>query len=111
MNADILADMLKFIMYEPNSIDSATIIRNGYMVINAYFNPFQKNRSHVLQSCTKSITSTLVGITIDKGYIKDVNQPLLDFFPEISPANMTEDKKSIPLENILTIFPSKIWWW
>ena len=103
MNSKTLSGMLSFIMYEPNSVDSVTIIRNGYMVLDAYFYPFQKDKTHVLHSCTKSITSTLVGIAIDKGYIKDVHQKLLGLFPEIKPANLTEDKKNISLENILTM--------
>jgi CubicO group peptidase (beta-lactamase class C family) len=103
MNSDILADMISLITKTANSIDSVTVIRNGYIVLDAYFYPFQKDNAHIIHSCTKSITSTLVGIAIDKGYIKNVNQGLLDFFPEITPANMTEHKKNITLENILTM--------
>jgi CubicO group peptidase (beta-lactamase class C family) len=103
MNSDILADMVRLIMFTPNTIDSVTVIRNGYIVLDAYFYPFQKDRAHNLHSCTKSITSTLVGIAIDKGYIKDVHQRLLAFFPEIKPANLTEEKKNISLENLLTM--------
>ena len=99
----ILADMLSFITYEPNSVDSVSIIRNGYMVLDTYFYPYHKNKTHVLHSCTKSITSTPVGIGIDKGYIKAVHQKLLGLFPEINAAKISEDKKNISLENILTI--------
>ena len=109
MNSDILADMIQLIinepiiMYEPNSIDSVTIIRNGYIVLDAYFYPFQKDKTHIIHSCAKSITSTLIGIAIDRGFIKDVNQSILDFFPEIVPANMADEKRNISLENILTM--------
>lgn len=103
MSSDVLADMLSNIMYFPNSIDSVTVIRNGYIVLDAYFYPFQKDTVHIIHSCTKSITSTLVGIAIDKGYINDVHHGLLDFFPEITPANMSPDKKNISLENVLTM--------
>ena len=109
MNSDILADMIQLIinepiiMYVPNSIDSVTIIRNGYIVLDAYFYPFQKDKAHIIHSCTKSITSTLIGIAIDRGFIKDVNQSILDFFPEIVPANMADEKRNISLENILTM--------
>lgn len=103
MNSDVLADMLSLITKYSNSIDSVTVIRNGYIVLDAYFYPYQKDNAHIIHSCTKSITSTLVGIAIDKGFIKNVNQGLLDFFPEITPSNMTEHKKTITLENILTM--------
>jgi len=103
MNSDNLADMLSTIMYSPNSIDSVTIVRNGYIVLDAYFYPFLKDKAHIIHSCTKSITSTLIGIAIDRGFIKDVNHSILDFFPEIIPANMADEKRNISLENILTM--------
>jgi hypothetical protein len=37
--------------------DSITIVRNGYLVTDAYFYPFEKGLKHVIHSCTKSITS------------------------------------------------------
>jgi len=98
MSSEDLADMISIILYAPINIDSVTVIRNGYVVLDAYFYPFQKNSAHIIHSCTKSITSTLIGIAIDKGYIKDVHHRLLDFFPELSPDNMTEEKKVLLLK-------------
>jgi len=95
--------MIEKILLSPNSIDSITVIKNGYLVLDIYFYPFQEDTAHIIHSCTKSIMSTLIGIAIDKGYIKDVNQGLLTFFPGISPSNMTASKKKITLENVLTM--------
>ncbi len=103
MKSDILADMFTDLTYREHSIDSVTIIRNGYIVLDAYFYPFRKDTKHILHSCTKSITSTLVGITIDKGYIQNVQQPLLAFFPDIAPVSMAGGKDRITLENVLTM--------
>lgn len=48
-------------------IDSLTIIRNGYVTADLYFNPnFSKNDKHVINSCAKSIISALVGIAIEQ---------------------------------------------
>jgi len=55
----------------------------------------------VIHSVTKSFTSALVGIALDKGYIKSVKQPLLEFFPEETIANLDEQKKAITLEHLL----------
>lgn len=103
INSEVLVDMLSRLALYPNTIDSVTIIRNGYIVLDAYFYPFKKDKAHIIHSCTKSITSTLIGIAIDKGLIKDVHQRLLGFFPETTPANLTKDKENISLENILTM--------
>lgn len=103
MRSDVLADMVESILASEGAIDSITVIRNGYRVLDIYFYPFQKDSMHIIHSCTKSIMSTLIGIALDKGIIKDVNQGLLDFFPEYSPSNMTMPKKKITLENVLTM--------
>jgi len=87
-------------------LHSLLIIRNGYMVTDAYFYPFAQSRSlHDLASATKSFTSSLIGIAINKGYIEDVEQHVLDFFPERSVANIDANKEAMTLEDQLTMRP------
>jgi len=103
MDSGKLIEMMEMVRDEDYAIDNITIIRNGYLVTDAYLYPFQKNTKHVIHSNTKSITSALVGIALDKGYIKSVNQPVLEFFPEKTIANLNEQKRSIALEHLLTM--------
>lgn len=103
MHSNILADMLEWIQIKSYSIDSVTIVRNGYMVADVYFYPFSKGQKHIIHSCTKSIMSALIGIAIDKGYIKNVDQPIVDIFSDREFSNLNEHKKSITLENLLTM--------
>lgn len=101
MRSQMLADMMEVIKKNSYDIDSVLIIRNGYMVLDAYFYPFLKGQQHIIHSCTKSIMSALIGIAIDKGYIKNINQPITDFFPDKAFSNADDLKKSITLENML----------
>ena len=101
MRSQNFADMMEVIRKNHYSIDSVLIIRNGYLVLDAYFYPFSKGQKHPIHSCTKSIVSALTGIAIDKGYLKDVNQPVADFFSEKKIANFDEFKRSITLEHLL----------
>jgi CubicO group peptidase (beta-lactamase class C family) len=101
IQSKILADMMEDIKKYSHNIDSVVIIRNGYMVLDAYYYPFSKGQKHIIHSCTKSIMSALIGIAIDKGYIRSVDQPIIDFFPDKDIANMDDLKKSISLENLL----------
>ena len=102
MHSKPLADMLELIGKD-YKIDNVTIVRNGYIVADAYFYPFSKGQKHILYSATKSILSALTGIAIDKGHIKNVDQTIIDFFPDRTLANLDELKKSISLENFLTM--------
>ncbi|MCP4692831.1 MAG: serine hydrolase, partial [Desulfobacterales bacterium] len=103
MNSGRLADMMESIRERKLKIDSITIVRNGYMVLDACFYPFPKNRKHNLRSCSKSVMSALIGIAIDKGYIEGVHQPVLSFFPEKTAAHPDENKKRMTIENLLTM--------
>ena len=84
-------------------IDSVLVIRNGYILLDAYNYPFDSKTRHNIYSCTKSISSAMIGIAIDKGYIKNINQPLIDFFPKYATENFNDDKKAITLKHLLTM--------
>jgi len=101
MQSQVLADMLEVIEKNSYNVDSVLIIRNGYIVLDAYFYPFSKGLRHPIHSCTKSIMSALIGIAIEKGHIKNVNHPVTDFFPDKTIANMDDHKKSMTLEHLL----------
>jgi CubicO group peptidase (beta-lactamase class C family) len=101
MHSQMLTEMMEHIEKNNFNIDSLLIVRNGYMVFDAYFYPFSNEQKHHIYSCTKSIMSALIGIAIDKGYIQNVDQPITDFFPDKAFANMDDLKKSITLKNLL----------
>ncbi len=88
--------------WEPN-IHSLLVIRRGAIVLNATFFPFAHDSLHDVASVTKSVTSTLIGIAVRRGLIKDLDQPLLSFFPERKVANLDERKKAITLRDVLTM--------
>ena len=59
-------------------------LKDGKLVLEQYFNGQNvKTKNHIF-SATKSIVSILMGIAIDKGFIADENQKILDFFPDYS---------------------------
>ena len=97
MDSEMLADMLETIQEKDFDIDSVVVVRNGYMLVDATVYPFKPGSRHIIYSCTKSVVSALIGIAIDKGYIKGVDQPILDFFPERTVANLDANKQKIAL--------------
>lgn len=101
IRSQMLAEMMEHIKNNRFNIDSILIVRNGFLAFDAYFFPFTKGQKHIIHSCTKSIMSALIGIAIEKGHIQDVDQPIIDFFPDKASANMDDLKKSITLKNLL----------
>ena len=89
-------------------VHSVLIARNGKLVFEKYFDGFFINDLNSLQSCTKSIGSLLIGIAIDKGFIKNVDEKVLDFFPNyIDIAD--QEWQDVKLKHLLTMSSGINW--
>jgi len=103
MSASHLKDMIQYFEDHLISINSIVIVRNGHIVLEEYFDFFDENTTVSIFSCTKTITSTLVGIAIDMGYIANTSIPILDYFPDRMIEDRNEWKESITIQDLLTM--------
>ncbi|WP_036382059.1 serine hydrolase [Muricauda sp. MAR_2010_75] len=92
------------------NVHSLLISRNNQIVLEEYFNGYDKTELHRLFSVTKSFTSALIGIAIDKGFIENLDEKILNYFPEYSTiANLTEEKENMTLEHVLSMSAGYEW--
>ena len=103
MDSALLVKMLDTVKAEKVPIHSVLLIRNGYLVCEAYFHPFHRDTRHDLFSATKSFTSTLIGIAIAEGKLQGADQKITDIFPDLTMPENSLGTKDITLENILTM--------
>lgn len=82
-------------------INAELIVKDGVIVDEYYKDGYDRNSVFTLQSTSKSVTSAIVGIAIDKGYIEDVNVPISNYFPQILEYG-SEYKKQMTIWNLLT---------
>jgi len=105
MNEEASIEIIKEILRDKfRKIDSILIYRNNRLLMEEYFNGYHKDRVHDIRSATKSITSLLVGIAIDKGFISGVDQKVydtVDQYGEID--NWDPSKADINIEHLLTM--------
>jgi CubicO group peptidase (beta-lactamase class C family) len=94
-----LAGGLQAFRQKEFNIHSLHIIRNGSVVVDAYFYPYDGQTVHDMASVTKSVMTTLIGIAADQGKL-ELDQPLVSFFPGRTIAN------PMPARNIS---PSATW--
>ncbi len=81
MDSDDLANALQFARTKKINIHSLTVVRNGVIVLDAYFYPYTSEMRHDLASATKSITSLLVGAAISDGYLEGTDQHIVSVLP------------------------------
>lgn len=84
-----------------SKIHSVLISKNNQLVYEKYFNDYNRDSLHDSRSSFKSITSLLIGIAIDKGFIKNVNQKVYEFFPEYPFLKTDPLKKQMTIKNLL----------
>jgi len=83
------------------NIHSLQIIRNGYMVSDIYFYPYDGRTLHDMPSTTKSVTSMLIGIAIGQGFIRDEKMSLAELYPEV--IGLKADAENITLASLLSM--------
>jgi len=70
-------------LLKSTSTHAFIVIKDDKLLYEHYFNGYQRDSICVSMSMAKSVTSALVGIAIDEGLIRSVNDPLTDYIPEL----------------------------
>ncbi len=103
------------------NVHSVLVARGGKLVFERYFKgsdeinglrvgsvTFDADTLHNIKSATKSVASLALGIAIDRGLIRSVNEPIFSFFPELSDLRSPE-KERIQLVHALTMTMGLKW--
>ena len=85
------------------TVDALLVIRNGYLVAEEYYNGYSRNVPHQLWSVTKSFLSASVGIALEKGLIDDIDNKVIDYFPEYAFDGMDARYSDITVGNLLAM--------
>lgn len=110
MDPDRLAQAFRHVEESPElrTVHSLLVARNGFLVAEGYFGDGSRTRLNDVRSVTKSVTSLLVGIALEKGFFQGVDQRLARFLPEY--IDSAEDPRSaITLEDLLTMRSGLRW--
>jgi CubicO group peptidase (beta-lactamase class C family) len=95
--------MFDFVRERKIPIHSLQIVRQGRLALDAYFYPYAPGIRHDVASVTKSITSTLTGLAIDKGVLRGTRQSVMGLFPDRVAANLDALKRKLTIEDLLTM--------
>jgi CubicO group peptidase (beta-lactamase class C family) len=96
MEEDILNNTL-------DGTESVLVAKNGKIVYENYFDGFSPTTPHEMRSASKSISSAIIGIAIDNGIIKSVDEPIYKFIPVKYQYTTDSSKLKIKLKDLLTM--------
>ncbi len=110
LDSEYLLKALEYIDKQDYEIHSFLVIRHEKLVFEYYGRDKQAggiqltpNDLHKMWSTTKTITSALIGIAIDEGFIPGVKAKVMDYFRDDGIINLTETKEKLTIEDLLTM--------
>jgi len=122
LSSATLCSMVKFLdESKQNNVHAVLVVRHGQLVFEQYFTgsdyhlgqavgrvKFGPEIKHDDRSMTKSVTALILGIAIDRGWIKNLDQPVMSFFPQYADLR-TAEKDRITLADLLTMSSGLEW--
>jgi CubicO group peptidase (beta-lactamase class C family) len=117
-----LCPMVKWLDdWKLGNIHAVLVARHGTLVFEHYFSgadehwgrsvgevAFGPETKHDERSATKSIVALVLGIAIDRGLIKSLDEPVLSFFPDYADLR-TPEKDRITLRDLVTMSAGLEW--
>ena len=81
-----------------------------YNYLHPRWHPFYEGRSvHTLQSVTKSVAATVLGVALQEDRLRSLDTPMLDFFREYKLANPDARLRKATLDDVLTMRTGMEW--
>lgn len=107
--------------WKQSDVHAVLVVRHGALVFEHYFSgkdehwgepvgdvAFGPATKHDERSVTKSIVALVLGIAIDRGLIKSIDEPVMSFFPEYADLR-TAEKDKIRLRDLVTMSSGLEW--
>jgi CubicO group peptidase (beta-lactamase class C family) len=125
LSAGVLSDMMNYIRNKAgHNIHCILVIKNGKLVFEEYFagylyssDPpgsdgdfiqYDRETDHYLASVSKTITSVIFGAAVREGFITDLDEKIIDIFPQYSDV-LTGEKADITVRHLLTMSSGLAW--
>jgi CubicO group peptidase (beta-lactamase class C family) len=85
-------------------IDAILIARHGKLVLEEYFHGFDRDTPHSARSASKSLTSVLIGASMQAGLPVDLSEPVYKaMYGGTFPPDLESRKRAMTLENLMTM--------
>ncbi|NOU18622.1 MAG: serine hydrolase [Bacteroidales bacterium] len=103
LNPDTLKRINEYLRNgEYGKISGIVILAKSKVLFEQYYGFNNPSTLHPISSVTKSVTSLITGICIDKGYLNSIDTPIWTFFPEYKSIFEKDTiKKRITIRNLL----------
>src|SRR5262245_57618491 len=85
-----------------DAVQGFMLLRNGNVAAEGWWAPYGLQAPHRLYSLSKSFTSSAIGLAVAEGLLT-VDDPVLKFFPDDTPAEPSENLKAMQVRHLLSM--------
>ena len=96
---DAFASYLQAVADSAEDLHSVMVLQHGKVLEEKFFVP---DTAHILNSVSKTFTSTAVGFAISEGLLS-LDDKIVDLFPESVPENASDTLKRVTIRHLLTM--------
>jgi CubicO group peptidase (beta-lactamase class C family) len=101
MNSAFIQPLETYIQNTRPHLNTLLIIRHGHIVFEYYAPEYNQHSYQMLHSMTKSFISALVGIALQRGYLKSLDQRWSEFFPDYFTSDTNPRNANITIRHLL----------
>ena len=101
VSSRVVADFVRGLVDVPE-LHSVMVVRHGAVIAEGWSAPYGPHRLHEVFSLSKSFTATAVGFARAEGLL-DLDDLVLDVFPERAPAEPSSNLRRMRLRDLLTM--------
>jgi CubicO group peptidase (beta-lactamase class C family) len=109
MNSEKLLQAIEYAATLAFKTDGLVVIRKGHIVGEAYFGNFKIDSTHVSHSMAKSFSSSRVGIAIDNGLIKGIDERICLYYDEWDCDEEDDFRSRITIRHAMTLTTGLKW--
>lgn len=97
----------KAVHKESQDIHSMMIVQHGKVVAEQWQSEGSPDKSHIMNSVSKTFTATAIGFAVSEGRLK-VTDKVISFFPEQLPAVISDNLRELEIRHLLTMSTGQI---
>jgi CubicO group peptidase (beta-lactamase class C family) len=102
ISSQAITDFVQAADKNVNTFDSFMIVRHRKVIAAGWWKPNTAGQPHIMNSVSKSFTSTAVGLAIESHKLS-LDDLVLKFFPADAPADCSDNLKAVKVRDLLTM--------
>jgi len=102
-DSQMISNLESTIKIQYKNLEGLLVLQDDYILYEKYYHGNNKENKFHVASVTKSVLSALIGIAIDKGFIKSMNEKVMPFFPEYEFNDRNRNRNHITIHHLLTM--------